>query len=275
MSAHSSVSSAKSEAPASWDQLLIEAVSKPGTISAAYSAFHNYSVGNQHLALWQCHMREIQPGPLGTFNSWKDKGRMVRKGEHAIVLCQPKPFTRVEHDDETDTDKVRSGVWFSYRPAWFVVSQTDGKDAAVPTLPEWDVCRALVALEVRQVPFSMTDGNCQGYALQRQIAINPVAANPLKTTAHELAHILLGHTGDNAALDAGDMPRSLKEAEAESVALIVVESLGMSGVDDARGYVQHWLGSGQQIPAASAQRIFTVADKILRAGQPAAEGTVS
>ena len=85
--AHSSVSSVaapKHDAPASWDALLIEAVAKPGTISDAYSAFHTYSVGNQMLALWQCRERQIQPGPIATFHSWLDKGRHVRKGEHAI-----------------------------------------------------------------------------------------------------------------------------------------------------------------------------------------------
>jgi antirestriction protein ArdC len=272
--AHKSVSPApKHDAPAAWDTLLVEAVNKPGTISAAYSAFHNYSVGNQMLAIWQCHSRGIQLGPLGTFKAWLDKGRAVRKGEHAIVLCQPKPFTRVEKDDDGE-ETVRAGVWFSYRPAWFVVSQTDGDDVEVPALPEWTADQALTALEVQRVPFSMLDGNTQGYAQRRQIAINPVAVNPLKTTAHELAHILLGHTGDTAAMDAGDMPRNLQEVEAEAVGLIIVESLGMPGADEARGYVQHWLGAGQTIPESSAQRIFAAADKILRGGHPATSESV-
>jgi hypothetical protein len=63
----------KHKAPASWDVLLVEAVNMPGTISAAYHAFHNYSVGNQIMAFWQC-TRGIQPGPLGTFNAWKREG---------------------------------------------------------------------------------------------------------------------------------------------------------------------------------------------------------
>ena len=63
----------KHKAPASWDVLLVEAVNMPGTISAAYHAFHNYSVGNQIMAFWQC-TRGIQPGPLCTFNAWKREG---------------------------------------------------------------------------------------------------------------------------------------------------------------------------------------------------------
>ena len=48
----------------SWAALLNEAVSKPGYIHEAYRWFHNYSVGNQLLALSQCFERGIRPGPL-------------------------------------------------------------------------------------------------------------------------------------------------------------------------------------------------------------------
>ena len=59
-----------------WSTLLIEAVTKPGLIMKAYSAFHQYSVGNQILALVQCQMRGLQPGPINTFPKWKDLGAL-------------------------------------------------------------------------------------------------------------------------------------------------------------------------------------------------------
>ena len=34
-----------------WSALLVEAVNKPGLIMEAYTSFHNYSLGNQMLAL--------------------------------------------------------------------------------------------------------------------------------------------------------------------------------------------------------------------------------
>jgi hypothetical protein len=40
-----------------WSALLVEAVTKPGLIMTAYSAFHCYSTGNQILALVQCQIR--------------------------------------------------------------------------------------------------------------------------------------------------------------------------------------------------------------------------
>ena len=63
-----------------WSALLIEAVTKPGLIMKAYSAFHTFSIGNQILGLVQCQMRGLQPGPLNTFPKWKDLGRFVKRG---------------------------------------------------------------------------------------------------------------------------------------------------------------------------------------------------
>ncbi len=42
-----------------WSALLMEAVNKPGLIMDAYSAFWNYSLGNQILALVQCQHARI------------------------------------------------------------------------------------------------------------------------------------------------------------------------------------------------------------------------
>ena len=117
----------------------------------------------------------------------------------------------------------------------------------------------------------MIDGNCQGYSQGRTIAINPVAANPLKTTIHEMAHILCGHTTEGRVTDSELTPRHLREAEAESVAFLVGSIIGLDKLSDNRGYIQGWL-SGDTIPEKSCQKIFRVADQILKAGSNTAEG---
>ncbi len=66
-------------APATFAHLLEQAVNEPGILSSAYRQFHNYSLGNQLLALSQCLARGIQPGPIATFQRWKELGRYVRK----------------------------------------------------------------------------------------------------------------------------------------------------------------------------------------------------
>ena len=82
--------------------LLEDAVNKPGTLMQAYQAFHNYSLGNQLLALFECHRREIEPGPINTFPRWQDLGRHVKKGEKAITLCMPVTVKRKETDAAGD-----------------------------------------------------------------------------------------------------------------------------------------------------------------------------
>src|SRR5262249_15010539 len=99
----------------------------------------------------------------------------------------------------------------------------------------------------------------------RQIAINPLAQAKEKTCFHELGHVVLDHTGASAVNDTETLPRSLKEVEAEAVALCCLEALGMDGAEYCRGYIQNWL-QGATIPERSAQRIFAAADRILKAG---------
>lgn len=247
--------------PAQWSRLLSEAVSKPGLLLAAYSAFHNYSIGNQVLALVQCQQRGIQPGPLATFQTWKDKGRYVRKGEKALVLCMP---VTVKNKDTAGEDETFTR--FIYRPRWFVLSQTEGQDVEPTLPPTWEKSKALAALNISETPFELLDGNTQGYAKGRSVSVSPLAALPHKTLFHELAHITLGHIAEGQTHDGEHTPRNLREAEAEGVALILCETLGLSGADYARGYLQNWL-QGEVIPERSSQKIFHAADVIIRAGQ--------
>jgi hypothetical protein len=256
--------------------LLSRALSEPGIVSRAYTAFHGYSLGNQILALMQCVERGITPGPIATFIGWKDKGRYVRQGEKAIVLCMPITAKRTPQDQPVNGDdrKPETITRFVFRPNWFVLAQTDGQDVEPPAIPDWDRLRALETLAIVEEPFSITDGNCQGYARQRSIAVSPVAELAHKTRFHEVAHVVLGHTAEaEAGLSDSDMtPRSLQEVEAEAVALVCLEALGLPGADHCRGYIRHWneRRGAEPIPERSAQRVFKAADQILKAGTASA-----
>lgn len=248
---------------AKWANLLSEAVSKPGLISEAYTAFYGYSIGNQLLALTQCHERGITPGPIATYPGWQAKGRQVKRGEKAITLCMPITSKRkAEAEGEEDGVIVR----FVFKPHWFVVAQTDGEPIEAPTTPQWNREQALAALGIQEIAFDLTNGNVMGFAREQSIAISPLNPMPHKTTFHELAHILLGHTSEGAFSDGEQTPRNLREVEAESVALLCCESLGLPGVEFSRGYIQSWL-LGDVIPERSAQKIFAAADRILKAGR--------
>jgi hypothetical protein len=180
------------------------------------------------------------------------------------MLCMPITFK-----DKSDPEAVRTG--FVYKNRWFVLSQTDGEPVEPEVAPTWSKDLALKVLSISEIAFDLTDGNMQGYARQRSIAISPLAVLPHKTTFHELAHVVLGHTAEADFSDATDLPRDLREVEAECVALICCESLGLSGVEYSRGYIQNWLQGRDEIPEKSAQRIFGAADSILKAGAPKVE----
>ncbi len=253
--------------------LLRTAVTEPGILSSAYSQFHNYSLGKVLLAAGQCHARQMPLGPMATYVRWRELGRHVRKGEKALTLCQPVTIKVKADGAETDGETVL--VRFTYRNQWFVLAQTDGADVPPADPPTWDKSRALAALDIREIPFDLIDGNTMGYARGRDVAVSPVNPRPYKTLFHELGHVLLGHTAQTAQTEREEMPRSLEECEAEAVALLCCEALGLPGAAECRGYIQHWYGSGQPIPERSAQRILRVADQILKVGRDDASDDAS
>ncbi len=250
--------------------LLETAVTEPGILSQAYRQFHSYSLGNQLLAMAQCADRDLQPGPMATYPRWRELGRQVKKGEKALTLCMPIQRKRKAETIDPDTGETdtEAAVWtqFIYKPRWFVLTQTEGQELPEPEIPAWDRDTALEALSVQEIPFEHTDGNCLGFARERSIAINPVNPLPHKTRFHELAHVLLGHTTEGTQTDSEITPRTLRECEAESVALLCCAALDLPGVAECRGYIQNWWGQGHEIPERSAQRILKVADQILKAG---------
>ena len=258
---------------ATWGELLRDAVEKPGRMLEAYTAFHNYSFGNALLALEQCTRRNLQPGPLNTYRGWLERKRQVRKGETGITLCMPMPFKRTAHSDDTEEDPTepQKHYAFGFRAYWFVLTQTEGEETYVAPIPGFDLDTALSNLNIKRTAFDEINGNVQGFARQREIAVNPLAALPHKTTFHEIAHIVLGHTASEKLVDGELTPRHLREVEAESVALICCETLTLEGAEFCRGYIQHWLKTEREIPNHNAAHIFAAATSILKAGTPATD----
>jgi len=254
-----------------WGELLRDAVEKPGRVLEAYTAFHNYSLGNALLALEQCIRRNLQPGPLNTYRAWLERKRQVRKGETGITLCMPMPF-KSAHTDSVQEEPTESQprYAFRFRAYWFVLAQTEGEETHIPPIPGFDTDTALRALNITRTPFDEMNGNIQGFANGREISVNPFAALPHKTTFHEIGHIVLGHTTSEKLVDSEQTAKHIREVEAESVALICCETLGLEGADFCRGYIQHWLKGEKEIPNSSAAQIFAAATSILKAGTPAA-----
>jgi hypothetical protein len=251
-----------------WSQLLETALTVEGSIGNVYSRFHDYSITNMMLFLMQG-LRE----PVASYSRWKALGRQVVKGAHAKEVIVPVMVNEPEPDPtDEQRERVARLVGFKVVRAVFGYSDTEGPEIPPRELPGWKQDQALKRLGIRRVPFEETRGNVQGYAHGLEIAINPLAVSGEKTMMHELAHVVLGHTVEHA-LDEYHTHRGLKEFQAESVAYLTMNELGMLDDETAnhsRGYIQHWL-QGQQPPDKAIQQVFRVTEAILRAGRLAVE----
>ena len=156
------------------------------------------------------------------------------------------PLTVKKEDPETGDVEVRRR--FALKRHWFSLDQTEGPPFSVElTAPAWDAATALAQLDIREVPFEHIDGNVQGYATGRTMALNPLSTLKHTTRFHELAHVVLGHTESGMRVDSAALDRTVEEVEAEGTAYLLCATLGLPGLDDSRAYVQHWL-SGRPLP---------------------------
>ncbi|MEQ1526452.1 MAG: ArdC-like ssDNA-binding domain-containing protein [Gallionella sp.] len=267
-----------------WHSLFEQALTQPGIISKAYSVFYEYSIGNAFLAASQLNARNLPITPIATFNKWKELGRMVKKGEKAVAMVMPVTVKSKSKNDgdvmgnEEGNQTSGSGrTIFVLKNNWFSLGQTEGAEYAHEVvIPTWDKAKALSSLGITKEPFAHPNGNVQGYAMPtaKILAINPVAAMPWKTLFHEMAHCLL-HADSAQLADHELTPKDIKEAEAESVAYLCCATLELPGLEESRGYIQNWLGSSErsdEFKKRSASRVFSAANKILKAGCVKEEG---
>lgn len=250
----------------SWDKLMEEALTMPGSLSSVYSRFYTYSLNNQILL----YMQGVTE-PVATFARWKEMGRSVKKGSKAKAILRP--ITIKSKDEVDDQGKPKQFTKFKLVNALFTASETEGEDLPPYEPPEWNQERALVELDIKRVPFDHIDGNVQGWSLGREVALNPVAAYPFKTLIHECGHIVCGHT-DPEKNDEYKEHRGLAEFQAESTAYLVLNDLG-TPTDQwdpagSRAYIQTWL-RGEKPSDQSIREVFKAVDLILRSGRVTSE----
>lgn len=229
------------------------------------SRFHDYSFGNAVLILRQF------PGAtrVAGFRTWKKLGRSVRKGEKAIWILAPVRYNKEETACEEDTVVVRG---FKAVPV-FDVSQTEG-----PELPDVvvrlkgvdpgnaygelrNVARGLGFAVVEQCLGGEINGDCSHSEFRIRIETGNDRRQQVKTLAHEIGHAILHAPGGSRPED-----RAVRELEAESVAYVVCQKLGIETGGYSFGYVAVWAGGGERAREAlriSGSRIQRAADAVL------------
>jgi antirestriction protein ArdC len=236
----------------------------------AQSRFHHYSFGNTLLILLQ----RPEATRVAGYRAWLQLRRQVRKGEKGIAIIAP-IANRIRVEDENGEERVLAGSAHAFRTAHvFDIAQTDGDD--LPTVsgrlagddPD-EVYSQLVAV-AHSLGFTVEEdyldgtrnGDCNHSTKAIRVEVRNEPAQQIKTLAHELSHAIL-HGGDFTG------SREIAELEAESVAYIVSQNVGLDSSAYSFGYVASWIGGGPEaIKAitASGQRIVRAVRQIIDSG---------
>ena len=213
------------------------------------SKFHRYSLNNGFLIQMQLPNATL----CASYTDWQKKfGRQVRKGEKGLTILVPyKKTVTVEDEDGTERKYVKT----SFHPgSTFDISQTDGPD--LPTICNklngdvegFDVLVGKLR-EIADVPIRIKDftGEANGYFARGDdshicIKANMSQAQTIKTMVHELAHSIL-HCEDGEEKEAD---RRTREVQAEGVAFVVNNHLGLDTSEYSFGYIAGW-SSGKDI----------------------------
>lgn len=242
---------------------------------AAMARFPRYSVNNTLLILAQKPDAQHCAG----LRTWNRLGRYVRKGERGIVILAPivrrltdrdhTPGRSAEAGPALDMPEIeREHVVCGFRNVFvFDVNQTEGEplpefaSVAGDPGPYTDRLMAFIAERGIKLEYSRRIapalGACSGGTILVLPNLSP--ATHLSTLAHELGHALL-HKCDRGER----VSRMVRETEAEAVAFVVCQAIGLDSIGASADYVTLYQGDAQTL-GASLERVQRVASEIIAA----------
>ena len=238
--------------------------------------FHHYSARNIDLIYAQ----NPQATQVAGFKQWqKAFNRTVNRGAKAIRIAAPiiKKLTPAEQK-HLDTTDERAIVGYRYLPV-FDVAQTSGepvlsaKDFVKENLADHqnvtslynafkDYLNQQTDLKVSEVPLATLNG-AKGYfqPSTNEIVIGgdePDNALKLKTLYHEYAHSQLHGLKSTFK----DRPRAYQETQAEAVAYVAMQNIGVDTSNYSLGYVATWAKDKAVIHSALSE-IQQVSNKVI------------
>jgi hypothetical protein len=243
----------------------------------AMARFHTYSFGNILLIASQ----KRDASHVAGMYAWNQLGRRVKRGEKGILILAPMVGRKRRSEahsenalsDARDSQAENKDNWqligFRAVHVWDV-SQTEGKE-----LPQLEDVKGEVKGSLAQlVNFTIAQGIKFGYseniapakgvsyggAIRLLPTLNE--AEQFATLVHELAHEML-HKSERRTLTT----KTVRETEAEAVAFVVCESLGLETGTASSDYIQLYHGNAKLL-AESLEVVQHTAAVILGAVRP-------
>lgn len=209
---------------------------------AAVAKFHQYSFQNILMIARQCPDATRVAG----FHAWRSLGRYVKKGETGIAILAPL-VRHKESSEESETNK-ESRI-FGFRAAYvFDVSQTDG--SPLPTIgvaqgepgEYFTRLQQLVQEQGIALEYSADIAPAKGASFGKKIAILPdlAPAEKFSTLVHELAHEMLHRDARRS-----ETTQRMRETEAEAVAFVVGQAIGLETGSAAADYINLYNGDSK------------------------------
>jgi antirestriction protein ArdC len=212
----------------------------------AMAKFHTYSFGNIMLIARQ---KPLASNVAGV-RTWNSLGRFVRRGEKGILILAPlvtrKSKTLEENTAEDGEEKTPRAQLYGFRAVHvFDISQTEGKDLPQLTEVKGDVSgyreRLVKFVEGQSIELLYSDkigpakGLSQGGKITLLSGMQP--AEEFSTLVHEVGHEML-HRGERRI----STTKAVRETEAEAVAFVVCQSVGLQNGTSSQDYIQLWHG---------------------------------
>ena len=238
----------------------------------AMARFHSYSFGN----ILQIARQRPTATRVAGIRTWNEMGRFVRKGEKGIQILAPMMGYRrrksADGELEREPDTKPQPVLIGFRAVYvFDVAQTEGAD-----LPEFehsvtgevgeyhDRLIEFLAQQNIALEFNEKIAPALGVSYGGKIALLPGQSKPEEfvSLVHETAHELL-HKAERRTMTT----QTVRETEAEAVAFIVGQAVGLEMGNASSDYIQMYAGNAALL-AESLEVIQRTASTILRAIRP-------
>src|SRR5882724_6039707 len=187
--------------------------------------------------------------------TWNSLGRFVKRGEKGILILAPMVGYRRSRQNEIATDintdnaadeRKQEQQLVGFRAVYvFDISQTEGKELPTLTEVQGDVSgyreRLFEFVESQGVELSYSEriapakGLSHGGKITLLSGMQP--AEEFSTLVHEIAHEIL-HRGARRTMTT----KQVRETEAEAVAFVVCQSVGLQNGTSSQDYIQLWHG---------------------------------